>query len=416
MGVEPGPRLLLGSRSPARACAGWALTLTIYYKIYGEGGEIVVVDEREMKYFFGRPEPASIERLCAVFGGSSTMIEDAFTGPQRMEILGRRAALRRFASNLAPVGQGKKRTYWEIVEPALFSLAYNPKMHVKQMETVIHGKARMLYVASLALHTMLKAFRLQVEKAIEYPPFVFAYVKNRSILQCARYLFDGGNCYFLEFDLQNAFETPVNACATKKLHRLLKMIGCHESNDIHGATEIIAYNGVYPFGFTSSPMLFNLGMSQTDTLLSSLARHYQLVYARYSDNLFFSSATPIDINRVLGAVRRITSDQGWALNEKKIRYQILSPTKGITICGLVVKPAGEIAISQGDLRRYRQRLWFIYDTLVKDHPTNPVTHRLYLKAMGLDAYLRMVYRDSPLPIEVDRPLRAIWQLSTIPRM
>jgi len=82
----------------------------------------------------------------------------------------------------------------------------------------------------------------------------------------------------------------------------------------------LAYEGMLPQGAPTSPMLANLAMLPTDTLLARLAEERGFRYSRYADDLAFSTngdRSLADMHRLQRDICRILNDAGFRHNKRK---------------------------------------------------------------------------------------------------
>ena len=91
-----------------------------------------------------------------------------------------------------------------------------------------------------------------------------------------------------------------------------------------------------PQGAPSSPVLSNAVCIRLDRRLAGLARRYEATYSRYADDITFSSNHNVfqEGYSFLKEFRKIISDEGFTLNEDKLRLQEKGQRQEVT--GLIV--------------------------------------------------------------------------------
>jgi RNA-directed DNA polymerase len=97
------------------------------------------------------------------------------------------------------------------------------------------------------------------------------------------------------------------------------------------------YEGMLPQGAPTSPMLANLAMVETDTILSAYAEARGFRYSRYADDLAFSSdrdRTITEMHALQRSVCRILNDAGFRANLRKT--VIRGPGTRRIVLGLLV--------------------------------------------------------------------------------
>ena len=91
-----------------------------------------------------------------------------------------------------------------------------------------------------------------------------------------------------------------------------------------------------PQGAPSSPILSNIVCIRLDRRLAGLARRYEVTYSRYADDITFSSNHNVfrEGYSFLKEFRKIIADEGFSLNESKLRLQEKGQRQEVT--GLIV--------------------------------------------------------------------------------
>lgn len=91
-------------------------------------------------------------------------------------------------------------------------------------------------------------------------------------------------------------------------------------------------NNVLPQGSPASPALSNLVSLKLDKRLGQLARNLNCTYTRYADDITFSGSK--EIRSALPLIRDIITDEGFQINEDKVRLQYSHQRQEVT--GLIV--------------------------------------------------------------------------------
>lgn len=146
-----------------------------------------------------------------------------------------------------------------------------------------------------------------------------------------------------------------------------------------------------PQGACTSPALANLLASPLDRRLSGFcaAVPEAWTYTRYADDLTFSTNTPqADVGRLLAAVERLVTAEGFQLNDKKTAV-MRAPNRQV-VTGLLV--GDRLRLSRRDLRRIRA---FCHqcDQTGLDTVSQVQGRDALAVARGLLAYVAMVMPD-----------------------
>ncbi len=115
------------------------------------------------------------------------------------------------------------------------------------------------------------------------------------------------------------------------------------------------YKNVLPQGAPTSPILTNLVCQKLDFLLNRLAKKYNVKYSRYADDITFSSNK--DLFQADGdfvkRVKKIIVDQGFRINESKVRLQSAGYRQEVT--GLTVNEG--VNVSKQYVKEIRKWLY-----------------------------------------------------------
>jgi len=104
-----------------------------------------------------------------------------------------------------------------------------------------------------------------------------------------------------------------------------------------------------PQGAPTSPALANLVCWRLDCRLQGLARAFEANYTRYADDLAFSGGSDLAdrVGNLLAAVREVVVDEGFTINESKVRIMRASGRQRVT--GIVVNEHQNIQREDFDL-------------------------------------------------------------------
>lgn len=175
---------------------------------------------------------------------------------------------------------------------------------------------------------MLKAFQSVAGKMLQdlydAPDAVTGFVPGRSVIDNAgRHVRKN---YVYNADLKDFFPSISRRRVKAALISPPFSFGEEAAHILSGIC--CAYNGpgrqsVLPQGAPSSPVLSNAVCIRLDQRLEGLARRYEVSYSRYADDITFSSDHNVfrEGYSFQEAFRRIIADEGFTLNEEKLRLQ-----------------------------------------------------------------------------------------------
>lgn len=166
------------------------------------------------------------------------------------------------------------------------------------------------------------------------------------------------------------------------------------------------YRYVLPQGSPASPILTNLMCEKLDFLLSGLAKRFGLNYTRYADDITFSSMHNVyqEGSDFREELERIISEQGFIINPKKTRLNIVGSRQEVT--GLTVSH-DKVNVSRKYIKDLRGLLfiWEKYgykeaEVRLHEHESYPIflarkkgTSLAYV-VEGKIAFLKMVKGES----------------------
>ncbi|MFH1159514.1 MAG: reverse transcriptase family protein [bacterium] len=126
-----------------------------------------------------------------------------------------------------------------------------------------------------------------------------------------------GRNFLLSLDLKDFFP----GISAKWIYRLFREEPFSFPDNIAIPLALLTtYRKSLPTGANTSPILSNFVCRELDEQLSMLAETSELVYTRYAYDLTFSSNLPFT-PAMIARIRKIISDNGFQVNEKKVRLR-----------------------------------------------------------------------------------------------
>ncbi len=186
------------------------------------------------------------------------------------------------------------------------------------------GKDRNIAAPRSGLKLIQRCLNLVLVAIYEPKTYVTGFVNEKSIVDNAR--IHAGKRYIYNIDLQDFF-------ATITLHRVKATLGTEPFNlkDTREPLAFLIANlccieisekvAVLPQGAPTSPVLSNIICQKLDKRLSGLARRFGAKYSRYADDITFSADNDAFNQEFKTEMRRIIEDQGFKINESKVRLQ-----------------------------------------------------------------------------------------------
>ena len=136
-----------------------------------------------------------------------------------------------------------------------------------------------------------------------------------------------------EFILKIDFKDFFWSINKEKVFSVFKSVGYNNTiSEI--LTNICTYNGSLPQGGVTSPSISNIVCTKLDSRLEGLSSIRNITYSRYADDLIFSSNDEILLKKAKKVICEIINDEGFNVNNDKVRF--ISPQTRKSITGLLI--------------------------------------------------------------------------------
>ncbi|MDY5858219.1 MAG: reverse transcriptase family protein [Porphyromonas sp.] len=255
--------------------------------------------------------------------------------------------------------------YWTLRELRVFASPWIPFRYHSFEIPKKSGGVRRISAPARTKYRVLLYYVNQLLKSIYKPnDYAMGFVAGRSIVSnAAQHL---GQNYVYNIDLKDFFPSITESRIRQRLrsapYELSELAAClisglatmsQSSRDVDTDKQVVRY--VLPQGSPISPILTNIVCERLDRRLAGLAKRFGLRYSRYADDITFSSSHNVyhtggDFDLEL---RRIIANQGFAINEGKVRLQKRGARQEVT--GLRV---GErVNVSKDYIRSLRSILY-----------------------------------------------------------
>lgn len=175
-----------------------------------------------------------------------------------------------------------------------------------------------------------------------------AYVKGRNtVTNAVPHL---GSAVLIKLDIKDFFPSVTR----DMLRQLLWCFACREPEALERIIDLCMTDKGLPQGAPTSPILSNLVLRKIDIAAYQFANLMGAKYTRYADDLTFSLAVddPIKARKIVSGVRSILAEQGFELNEKANKLNILRGHQAQQVCGITLN-SGKPTISKKQRRLVR---------------------------------------------------------------
>jgi hypothetical protein len=216
-----------------------------------------------------------------------------------------------------------------------------------------NGGERKILSPNRSLKIIQKCLNLIFQSIYTPHKAAMGFASNRSIVQHAQK--HVGSSYILTIDLKDFFHRieqarvwgriqhpPFNLSEKNgrlEIAKLIAALCCHPVGVEWGNSGYSIINfpvNVLPQGAPTSPTLSNAICEKLDIRLSGASKRFGFRYSRYADDLTFSAMHSVfsKEGEAVREIRRIISEEGFVVNESKVR--ILRPEYRQEVTGLVV--------------------------------------------------------------------------------
>ena len=233
------------------------------------------------------------------------------------------------------------------IDPAVFWLTDIRYREVNIPKST--GGTRTLSVPDADLKSLqaLIAFRLQMQLRQKIHKCANAYVSGRSTITNARPHL--GCAVLLKLDIKQFFES------VKKEQVRPWIFSVFRANALTDrVVDLVFSERGLPQGAPTSPLLSNLVLRRLDIKLYQECNRLGAIYTRYADDITISLKED-DSTRVrylIKLVEDLLGRDGFVLNKKKGKLQVLRPHQAQRICGVTIN-SGSLTISRQQRRLLR---------------------------------------------------------------
>ncbi len=220
------------------------------------------------------------------------------------------------------------------------------------------GGKRQINVPNSALSLCQEFIKDNILNSIKIHDSANGFASSKSIITNAKLHVEQE--MVLNIDLKDFFPS-INS---KKVFYVFNNL-CGYDNDLsYCLTKLVMYNGGLPQGACTSPIISNIVSYKLDLRLSGLAKKIGVVYSRYADDITFSGDRAIVNNNLLKLITQIVEECGYAINNKKTRFQSSGRRQEVT--GLIVNNSN-ISVPKKYIKEIRQELYYISKFGMDDH-------------------------------------------------
>jgi len=212
------------------------------------------------------------------------------------------------------------------------------------------GGTRILSIPSDSLKILQKhlANGLEAELGQKIHKTANAYVKGRNTVTNA--IPHLGCAVLIKLDIKDFFPSVTR----EMIEPIISDFAFKEPRTIERLLDICVTDKGLPQGAPTSPILSNLVLRKFDIAAYRFAKLKGVIYTRYADDLTFSlkEDDPDAVRKIVGGVRSMLDEQGFELNEKAHKLNILRAHQAQRVCGVTLN-SGKPTISKKQRRKVR---------------------------------------------------------------
>lgn len=189
-------------------------------------------------------------------------------------------------------------------------------------------------------------------------PSACAYVKGSTLINHASRHSQG--LYLLRLDFRNFFESISKSDVRAFIRsEMPKIEDSWTDSDTSLFSDLVCYKDRLTIGSNTSPLLSNAICYELDSKISLLSVSKELIYTRYSDDLYFSCRKKEVLKDIPNEVRKIIRDLEaptslW-LNLKKTMHS--SHKRRMSVTGLTIANDGKVSIGREKKREIKSLIY-----------------------------------------------------------
>ncbi len=188
------------------------------------------------------------------------------------------------------------------------------------------GSRRTILAPNPELKVMQRRILDRILNQIPLNKYAEGFRKKRSILSNAQH--HVGKKIVIKFDIQDFFPTITSS----RVFGMYLQLG-YPRGVARLLADLATYKGRLPMGAPTSPAIANIICRRLDSRFAGLGKSRRFSYSRYADDMTFSSDQEA-VASLIPLFRQIVREEGFSLNEKKIRIMRNGRLQKVT--GLVV--------------------------------------------------------------------------------
>lgn len=217
-----------------------------------------------------------------------------------------------------------------VTESLIYCLSKRTEQYYKKFSIPKKsGGIRQIYIPSYTMKIIQKWILRNILDKVKPSNQAMAFRKGSNFSCKANAVFHKETRYGIAIDLENFFDN----ISAKRVYGVFRNLG-YSSKSATILTNLCTLDDFLPQGAVCSPSLSNLVCLSLDARLSGLCEKRRIRYSRYADDMYFSSDNQDVLKKTVPIIRKILTDEGFCVNERKIYYHTPSNRKqinGITI-------------------------------------------------------------------------------------
>lgn len=231
-----------------------------------------------------------------------------------------------------------------------------------------------------------------------YHTSAFAYIKNRSTVDCVRRHQMNESKWFGKYDLSNFFGSTTLEFVLHMFSMVFPFSEVMKSgegrDELEEALSLAFLDGTLPQGTPVSPTITNIMMIPIDYTLANKLRNYNgqcYVYTRYADDFHISSRYTFQFREIESMIQQTLSffEAPFRLNEAKTRYG--SSAGRNWMLGVMLNKDNNVTVGYQNKKRLQRML----ENFIMDSRNNIPWDISDIQAMeGLRSYYKMVEGDT----------------------
>ena len=240
------------------------------------------------------------------------------------------------------------------MEPSeVYRIAISADSRYREITLRIPGKKeRKVYQPSSELRVIQRWCSVRLFSRLPVHESCFSYVQGRNIAMHAKA--HSANGYLARIDIRNFFPSLQRQNVAKLLDRNRRQLDLVTEREVWLLSLFATRSGRLVIGAPSSPALSNALLYDFDAKWSQLCGEMQVIYTRYADDIYLSTAERNKLSDIIVALKTdLVNLPGFSFSINSEKDVFTSRRRLKRVTGIVITPQGELSLGRDKKRKVK---------------------------------------------------------------